>query len=139
MEIGKSSLAGGFFGVGAASAAVKLGNLGSVNLADGTSAPTAADKAKARAEAAKAAQQAQLDQIREKGLYAWAQEQKFEKLKEKVRAEVMAAHPGADPASLEDEIARRIKEAMQEALRQESEHAARTGEPARPMLIDISV
>jgi hypothetical protein len=51
----------------------------------------------------------------------------------------MAAHPGADPASLEDEIARRIKEAMQEALRQESEQAAKTGQPARAMVIDIEV
>lgn len=112
-----------------------------------------AEAAKARAEAAKAKQKAALDDVREKGLYQWAQEQKFEKLREKIEKEMKAAK-GLDDASLaamspedraaamsslEAEISKRIQEVMQDALTGEAKKAAQEGRAAQPMIIDISV
>ena len=109
--------------------------------------------AKAKADAAKAAQKAMLDQIRQKGVYAWAQEQKLEKLKEKVRAEVMSER-GMDDASLaklpddqrasaaksiEEEIAERIKEALRKELEGKAQADQKAGKPPTPMIIDVSV
>jgi hypothetical protein len=114
---------------------------------------TAAEKAKAKADAAADAQTSMLADIRKKGIYAWAQEQKLEALKAKIRAQVLADRKidentlaGMKPedrasaeTSLEEEIARRIKEAMQGAMEGQAKQAAADGKPPKPMIIDISV
>lgn len=134
---------------GQVSSTTKAPSLGAV----GAQPETAAEKAAAKAEASKAAQQAVLAQIKEKGIYAWAQEQKLEKLKEQIRSQVMsergmddASLSSMDPAardsavnSIEEEIARRIKDAMQDALENEATKAKNEGRPQGPMIIDISV
>lgn len=112
-----------------------------------------ADAAKERAEAAAARQKADLEEVREKGLYAWAQDKKFEALKEKIRKEMMGKQ-GLDDASLaamsseqraavltslDAEIAKRIQEVMKDALTEEASNAAKEGRPPTPMIIDISV
>jgi hypothetical protein len=118
-----------------------------------TAPPTPAEAAKAREAAAAARQKAILDEVREKGLYAYAQEQKFEALKEKLRRELMAERGIDDAAlsamnpeqrasaetSLEQEIAKRIQEVMRDALGNEAKAAAAEGRPPKPMIIDISV
>lgn len=112
-----------------------------------------ADAAKARAEAAASRQKATLDEVREKGLYAWAQEQKFEALKAKIEKEMKAAKGISDASlaamtpeeraatltSLEAEISKRIQEVMKDALTGEAQKAAKEGRPAQPMVIDIAV
>jgi hypothetical protein len=117
----------------------KVGKSDSVNLTEGLSAPSAADKAKDRAEAAKASQRAQLDEVRKKGIYAWAQEQRFEKLKARIREQVTSANPDADPVEIEQEITRQVREAIEQALKDEASAAAKRGEPPKPMIIDITV
>lgn len=112
-----------------------------------------AEAAKARAEAAKAKQESELADVRKKGLYEWAQERKFEKLREKIEKE-MKASSGLDDStlaamspedrkaamsSLEAEISKRIQEVMQESLTGEAQQAAKDGKAAQPMIIDISV
>lgn len=132
MQVGSSSLANGLFSTDTLS---KIGQLGKTDSAK----PSAAAEAARKAELSKSAQRAVLDEIREKGIYAWAQEQKLEKLKEKIEAEVRSANPDADPATIESEVARLVKEAMEQALKIEAAEAAKRGEPAKPMIIDISV
>lgn len=114
---------------------------------------TPADEAKARAEAAAARQKADLAEIKEKGLYKYAQERKFEALKAKIEKDLLAERgidektlAGMTPeeqsavkSSLEQEISKRIQEAMKSALEGESKKAAAEGRPAQPMIIDISV
>lgn len=108
-----------------------------------------ADAARDRAEASKLKQKQVLDEVREKGLYQWAQETKSEKLKEKIREQIMAER-GLDAAgvdalsddqrnSLEQEIAKRVQEVMQEAMSGEAKAAQAEGRPPKPMIIDISV
>ena len=132
MQVGSSSLANGLFSTDTLS---KIGQLGKTDSAK----PSAAAEAARKAELAKSSQRAVLDEIREKGIYAWAQEQKLEKLKEKIEAEVRSANPDADPATIESEVARLVKEAMEQALKTEAAESAKRGEPAKPMIIDISV
>ena len=132
MQVGSSSLANGLFSTDTLS---KIGQLGKTDSAK----PSAAAEAARKAELAKSSQRAVLDEIREKGIYAWAQEQKLEKLKKKIEAEVRSANPDADPATIDSEVARLVKEAMEQALKTEAAEAAKRGEPAKPMIIDISV
>ncbi len=132
MQVSGSNLANSLFSTDPLS---KIGQVGKTDSAK----PSAAAEAERKADAAKSSQRALLDEIREKGIYAWAQEQKLEKLREKVRAEVMATSPDAEPSAIEDEVARRVREAMEEALKTETAEAAKRGEPAKPMIIDISV
>ncbi|CAN7513742.1 hypothetical protein LJR164_003550 [Phenylobacterium sp. LjRoot164] len=132
MQVGGSNLANSLFSTDTLS---KIGQLGKTDSAK----PSAAAEAARKAELSKSSQRAVLDEIREKGIYAWAQEQKLEKLKEKIEAEVKSANPDADPATVESEVARLVKEAMEQALKAEASDAAKRGEPARPMIIDISV
>ena len=132
MQVGSSNLVDGLFATDTLS---KIGQLGKTDSAK----PSAAAEAARKAELSKSAQRAVLDEIREKGIYAWAQEQKLEKLKEKIEAEVRSANPDADPATIESEVARLVKEAMEQALKTEAAEAAKRGEPAKPMIIDISV
>ena len=92
MQVGSSNLVDGLFATDTLS---KIGQLGKTDSAK----PSAAAEAARKAELAKSSQRAVLDEIREKGNYAWAQEQKLEKLKEKIEAEVRSANPDADPAT----------------------------------------
>ncbi len=103
---------------------------------------TAAEKAKAKADAAAAQQASMLADIRKKGIYAWAQEQKLEALKAKIRAQVLADRKmdenslksmnpedrASAETSIEEEIARRIKEAMQANLEGQAKDAAAQGQ-----------
>ena len=132
MQVGSSNLVDGLFATDTLS---KIGQLGKTDSAK----PSAAAEAARKAELAKSSQRAVLDEIREKGIDAWAQEQKLAKLKEKIEAEVRSANPDADPATIESEVARLVKEAMEQALKTEAAEAAKRGEPAKPMIIDISV
>ncbi len=132
MQVGSSNLVDGLFATDTLS---KIGQLGKTDSAK----PSAAAEAARKAELAKSSQRAVLDEIREKGIYAWAQEQKLEKLKEKIEAEVRSANPDADPATIDSEVARLVKGAMEQALKTEAAEAAKRGEPAKPMIIDISV
>ena len=132
MQVGSSNLVDGLFATDTLS---KIGQLGKTDSAK----PSAAAEAARKAELAKSSQRAVLDEIREKEIYAWAQEQKLEKLKEKIEAEVRSANPDADPATIDSEVARLVKEAMEQALKTEAAEAAKRGEPAKPMIIDISV
>lgn len=89
-----------------------------------------------------------LDQIREKGLSAWAHEQQMEKLKERLRAEVLAgkamseqdvaALPAEQQLSVEAEIEKMIVQKLQEAMQRAVEEAAETGQ-TQAILVDISV
>jgi len=120
---------------------------------DSKKTQTPAEAAKARAEAAKARQDAELASIREKGIYAYAQEQKFEALKKKIEEELKKEQgvdgngkvvgapdtQGTDQTSFEAEVARRLQKAMEEAMTTEAKKAAEDGKPAQPMIIDISV
>jgi len=132
MQVGGSNLANSLFSTDTLS---KIGQLGKTDSAK----PSAAAEAARKAELSKSSQRAVLDEIREKGIYAWAQEQKLEKLREKIEAEVRSANPDADPAAIESEVARLVKEAIEQALKTEAAEAAKRGEPAKPMIIDISV
>lgn len=114
---------------------------------------TAAEKAKAKADAAAAAQASQLADIRKKGIYAWAQEQKMEALKAKIRQQILADRKldenqlkamnpedrASAETSIQEEITRRIKEAMQQSFEGQAKQAAADGKPPKPMIIDISV
>jgi hypothetical protein len=111
-----------------------------------------ADVAKARAEASALRQKSDLDAVREKGIYAWAQEQKLAKLREQIEAQMKkeasegTSVKGSDPAvwskdetSFEAEVARRMQQALEEAMKSESKKAQTEGRPPGPMIIDISV
>lgn len=114
-------------------------------------AVSAADTAAIKAAESKVKTKETLDAIRDKGIYQWAKEQQLEKLKEKIRAQVLAARGTSegdlaklDPtarasaeASVEEEIARRIKEAMLDDL----EHKAKSDPSGKqgPAIIDIKV
>lgn len=136
MQVGKTTVANSLLAIN------PLAILGQVRKPDSAkpTQPSDAELAAQKAEAAKVRQQSDLEQIRGKGVYAWAQEQKLEKLKEKIRAEVMAERTGTtDVAAVEREVARRVREAMEETLKTEATVATKRNEPARPMIIDISV
>jgi len=111
-----------------------------------------ADAAKARAEAAAARQKTELDEVREKGIYAWAQEKKLEALREKIEQEMRKEISegkivaGSDPStwskdetSFEAEVARRMQKMLEDAMKSESQKAENEGRQPGPMIIDISV
>jgi hypothetical protein len=113
----------------------------------------AADNAKAAADAAKAKVKSDLDAIREKGIYAWAQEQKLEAMKAKIKQQVMDEkkltedqisklppdQQVAVKSTIEEEVARRIKEAMETQLKSQLQAKTDQGKAPGPMIIDISV
>jgi nuclear transport factor 2 (NTF2) superfamily protein len=119
----------------------------------GKKAQDPAEIAKAKAEASAARQKADLAAIREKGVYAWAQEQKYEKIKEKLREEMEARAASkpkgeveGDPETwnkpdlaIEQEVARQMRDMLEAAMKSESDAAAAEGKAAQPMIIDISV
>lgn len=94
------------------------------------------------------AARAEMDQIREKGLTAWAHEQRVETLKEKLRAQILAGMKLTEKgvsglsleerASIEDEIAKLIEQKLKEAIEQSVEDAARTGK-TQAVFLDIMV
>lgn len=135
MYVDRSSLASSLFSASPLGTVGQVGKIDSANSAGGSPADIAAKKA----EAARSAQLSVLDEIREKGIYAWAQEKKLEKLEEKIREQVTKANPDADTATIENEIARQVKLALENALKTQAAAAAERGEPAKPMIIDISV
>lgn len=112
-----------------------------------------AEITKAKAEAAAARQKSDLAAIREKGVYAWAQEQKYEKIKEKLREEMEARAASmpkgeveGDPETwnkpdlaIEQAVAREMRAILEAAMKAESDAAAAEGKPPQPMIIDISV
>ncbi|WP_133255282.1 hypothetical protein [Phenylobacterium kunshanense] len=112
-----------------------------------------AEIAKAKAEASAARQKSDLEAIRDKGIYAWAQEQKYEKIKEKLREEMEARAASkrkgeveGDPETwnkpdlaIEQAVAREMRAILEAAMKAESEAAAAEGKPPQPMIIDISV
>lgn len=89
---------------------------------------------------------AERDAIREKGLSAWAHEQKMETLKARVRAQILSqrslteesitALPSEVRASVEAEVAKLVAEKMQEAMAKEAEDAAATGK-TKAVFLDI--
>ncbi|MDQ1154580.1 hypothetical protein [Brevundimonas sp. SORGH_AS_0993] len=89
-----------------------------------------------------------LDQIRQKGLGAWAHDQQMEKLRQRLRAEVLsdrhmtegdvAAMKPESRASIEDEIAKLIDQKLQEAMKAKVEDAAGKGK-TEAVLLNISV
>ena len=136
-----------------AASALATPALGSALGAPSDQPQTAAEKAKAKADAAAAAQASQLADIRKKGIYAWAQEQKMEALKAKMRQQVLADRKldenqlkamnpedrASEETSIQEEITRRIKEAMKQSFEGQAKQAAADGKPPKPMIIDISV
>ncbi|WP_340645634.1 hypothetical protein [Phenylobacterium sp.] len=113
---------------------------------------SAVDAAAVKAAESKTKTKATLDAIRDKGIYQWAQEVKAEKLKEKLRAEILESRGTSegdlaklDPkqrasaeSSIAEELARRIKEAMLQML-QDHAKADADGKPGGPAIIDIKV
>jgi hypothetical protein len=89
-----------------------------------------------------------LDKIREKGLQAWAQEERLEKLKDKIRQEILkdkklteddlAAMPEEQRLSIEAEIEEIIAKMIEEAIRTAVEEAMKKGK-TQGVVLDISV
>lgn len=146
---------GGFGGIGGAGAMFAPGSAPGPASAKDKNQKTqdAAEMAKAKAEAAAQKQKTDLAAIRDKGIYAWAQEVKAEKIKEKIEQEIKAREGAGvkgpdesdpatwsrDDAGLEYEAIRQMREMLEAALKSESDRAAADGEPAKAMVIDISV
>ena len=113
---------------------------------------SAVDAAAVKVAETKTKTKATLDAIREKGIYQWAQEVKAEKLKEKLRAEILESRGASegdlaklDPkqrasaeSSIAEELARRIKEAML-AMLEDQAKADTAGKQTGPAIIDIKV
>ncbi|MFN6982952.1 MAG: hypothetical protein ACK4NU_13595 [Brevundimonas sp.] len=89
-----------------------------------------------------------LDKIREKGFQAWAQEERLEKLKDKIRQELLtdkklteddlAAMPEEQRLSIEAEIEDIIAKMIEEAIRTAVEDAIKEGK-TQGVVLDISV
>ena len=90
----------------------------------------------------------ELDEIRDKGLTAWAHEKKMEALKERIKDELLAqrgltkdgvaALPEADRTTVETEIARLVEERLQETMQAQAEDAAKGGK-TEGVLLNIMV
>lgn len=115
--------------------------------------PDPAAEAAQKAEAAKAKNRAVLDEIREKGIYAWAQEQKQKKLEELARQRVLAdrglteadlakmpeSERTATEESIQEIVAQMVKDALEKNLANKSAADADGQKSTGPMIIDISV
>ena len=85
-----------------------------------------------------------LDEIREKGMTAWAHDKKMEELRKRIENEILAqrgltkegvaALPEADRTTVENEIARLIEERLQETMTAQAEEAAQGGKTEGLML-----
>lgn len=114
---------------------------------------SAAEAAAAKVLAARSKQDAILNEIKEKGIYAWAQEQKLEKIEAKARQLVLekrglteddlAKMPederAATELSIQEAIAQLVKEALQKNMANKSAANADGQTSTGPMIIDISV
>jgi len=90
----------------------------------------------------------ELDEIREKGLTAWAHDKKMEALKERIRDELMAqqgltkdgvaAMPEAQRTTVENEIARMVEERLQQTMQAQAEEGAQGGK-TEGVLLNIMV
>lgn len=91
---------------------------------------------------------ATLDAIREKGLSAWAHEQRMEALKEKLRAQILSDKkmseselqglPSEQRLSVQAEIQKLIEQKLKEAMEKAVEEASKGGK-TQAILVDISV
>lgn len=89
-----------------------------------------------------------VDEIREKGLSAWAHEQRMEGLKARLRTQILAdkkiseqdlaGMPAEQRDSVEAEIQKLIEQKLKEALQKAVEDAAKTGK-TEAVLVDIAV
>jgi hypothetical protein len=114
---------------------------------------SAADEAAARVAASRSKQEAILNEIKEKGIYAWAQEQKLEKIEAKARqlilekrglteddlAKMPEDERAATELSIQEAIAQLVKEALQKNMSNKSAANADGQTSTGPMIIDISV
>jgi hypothetical protein len=112
-----------------------------------------AEAAAAKVLAARSKQEAVLNEIKEKGIYAWAQEQKLEKIEAKARqlilekrglteddlAKMPEDERAATELSIQEAIAQLVKEALQKNMSNKSAANADGQTPTGPMIIDISV
>ncbi|WP_420477838.1 hypothetical protein [Brevundimonas sp. FT23028] len=99
-------------------------------------------------DSAPTAVRSEVEEIRQKGLTEWAREQKMEALREKLRSEILsgkglteqgvAALPEDQGASIEDEIARLVRQKLEETLQQQMQDAVRSGK-TQAVLLDIMV
>ena len=90
----------------------------------------------------------EIDEIREKGMTAWAHDKKMEALKKRIEDEIMAqrgltkegvaALPEADRTTVENEIARLIEERLQQTMEAQVEDAAQGGQ-TEGVLLNIMV
>lgn len=95
-----------------------------------------------------AAARAELDEIREKGLPAWAHDKKMEALRQRIRDQLMAergaikdgvaAPPDAQGASVENEIAKMVEERLQQTMEASVKEAAQDGQ-TEGVLLNIMV
>ena len=86
----------------------------------------------------------EMDEIREKGLTAWAHEKKMEALKERLRDEILSqrglakegvtALPEADRTTVENEIARLVEERLQQTMEAQAQEAAEGGKTEGALL-----
>lgn len=94
------------------------------------------------------APRSELDEIREKGLTAWAHDKKMEALKERIKDELLAqqgltkdgvaAMPEAQRTTVETEIARMVEERLQQTLQAQAQDAAQGGK-TEGVLLNIMV
>lgn len=94
------------------------------------------------------AARAELDEIREKGLPAWAHDKKMEALRQRIRDQLMAersstkdgvaAPPDAQDASVENEIAKMVEERLQQTMEASVKEAAQGGQ-TEGVLLNIMV
>ncbi len=94
------------------------------------------------------AAQSDLQQIREKGMTAWAHDKKMEELKQRIRDDILAqrgltkdgvaALPEADRTTVENEIARLVEERLQTTMEAQAEEAAQGGK-TEGVLLNIMV
>ena len=91
----------------------------------------------------------EIDEIREKGMTAWAHDKKMEALRQRIKDEIMAqrgltkegvaALPEADRTTIENEIARLIEERLQKTMAAQAEEAAQGGGQTEGLMLNIMV
>ena len=89
-----------------------------------------------------------LQEIREKGMTAWAHDKKMEALKERIRDELMArqgltkegvaAMPEAQRTTVEQEIARLVEDRLQKTMETQAQEGAQDGK-TEGVLLNIMV
>lgn len=141
-------------GIGNPSAAYGLAAPADLSVSVGkTEKPDPAEAARIRAEAARTRDQQALAAIREKGIYAWAQEVKYEKLKDRIRQQVLEDQGlsekdlqllprderAAAELTIQEAIARLVKAELEKVVKGKAAADADGQTPQGPQIIDISV